>query len=333
MTLNMDRRDSDAVTAWHRSGAMRYTGSMLALLLATIVTDSLTLDAALVLLGAWTVTGLAFGALMLCGLYLRRWSLLLWPVAMCAPISALQPVAPLAAGLVLGIVVLSFLFIGLSQPPHWGLPFVLPAALLFVQATDLDAEQTALRLAIAAVVWIICSEVPAKLLLELRTKQRELEYLASTDSLTGVLNRTHLQEHLDRVGTSGAVVLVDVDRFKGYNDSHGHVAGDVALIDFATTLKDGVRSDDAVFRYGGEEFVVVMADISVEDAVAWVERVRHTWAGHASGLTFSAGVVPSGLDAIRSADIMLYEAKGTGRDRVLADERSAGTVFAPRRTA
>jgi diguanylate cyclase (GGDEF)-like protein len=324
----MDLGDADAVMAWHRRGAGLYGGGMLAILLACAVTDTLSFDTAMVLLASWLVTGGVYVAVVLVARRLERWWLLSWPIASCVTLSALHEVAAPASALVQGIVVLSFLFIGLSQPPHWGLPFVIPAALLLIQIIDLDAKQTAVRLPIAALVWIISCEVPSKLLLELRTKQRELELLAMTDSLTGLLNRTHLADRLEQAGCDGAVVLIDIDFFKAYNDTEGHVAGDAALVDFAQALRANARSDDAVFRFGGEEFLVVMMNIAIKDAVASVERIREVWSTHSSGLTFSAGIVPSGTGAVPAADVLLYGAKHAGRDRVIAGDPWPGVGVA-----
>ncbi|NRQ50166.1 GGDEF domain-containing protein [Aeromicrobium stalagmiti] len=326
MTLTSDVDGPDALAAWHLRGSMHFAGSFVVLLIATGLTETLTYDVGLVLLGVVAATGLAFLALMVVRQLERRWSLLLWPVAVCCGVGALDAVAHAAAGLVMGLVVLSFLFVGLSQPPHWGLPLVVPAAALFVQVMDLEPRQVAVRLPVAAAVWVVCSEVPSRLIMELRQKNAALELLATTDSLTGLLNRTRLDVHLDRVGGTGSVALIDLDHFKEFNDEHGHVAGDVVLMDFATALKNGVRPQDAVFRYGGEEFLVVLASTTPDEAGLVLDRLRAAWSGHGSGLTFSAGVTTGGLSAVRRADALLYEAKADGRDRLVVDTGRAGRI-------
>lgn len=319
MRHETDRDDPDAVWLWHRRGLIRFGGCFVVLALATAVTDPSSPAAWLMLAGVVVGTGVLFGLLVATQQIHRRWSLMMWPLALCAGISALDLVAHQAAGLVMGLVVLSFLFIGLSQPPRRGLWFVPPAALLFLQVQDLEPKVAAVRLPISALVWIICAEIPAKLIKELREKQRALELLATTDSLTGLLNRSGLDVQLERAGASGAVAIIDLDLFKQFNDRFGHVAGDVALMDFAAELRGGTRPTDKVFRYGGEEFVIVLVDTTVEEATGVLSRIGASWADHPSGLTFSAGVTRGGIGAVRAADALLYRAKAEGRDRVIVD--------------
>ncbi|AXT85491.1 hypothetical protein C6I20_10015 [Aeromicrobium sp. A1-2] len=298
---------------------MRFAGVFATLVLATVVTGTFSVAAVLVLLGVAAAIGLAYGLLVATRQVGRRWSLLLWPVGSCAGISAIDWVAHVAAGLVLGLVVLSFLYIGLSQLPRHGLWFVPFAMLLLYQVADLTPKMAVVRLPIAAVVWIICCEGLASLIRELRVKTVELERLATTDSLTGLLNRTRLDAHLARVGSAGAVVVIDIDHFKPFNDLSGHLAGDQALIHLASALSSGVRPGDAVFRFGGDEFLAILVSASVEDAGAMIERIRDSWSDNPFGLTFSAGVARGGSDAVRAADDLLYRGKRRGRDTVVTD--------------
>ncbi|AWB92872.1 GGDEF domain-containing protein [Aeromicrobium chenweiae] len=309
----------DSMSVWHRRGSLHFAGSFVVLVLATIVTGSVDRDSVVVLVAVPLLAAVSASVLVLTGWADRQWSLLMWPLIPCLSIGALDFVAPQAADLVMGLVVLSFLFIGVSQPPLWGLWFVAPAAVLYEQVLDLGVGDMVVRVPIAAVVWVVCSEVPARLVEELRRKNASLVELATTDSLTGLLNRSRLEVHLDVAGPAGAVALIDLDHFKRFNDSHGHVAGDVALMDFATVLASETRSHDLVFRYGGEEFLVVMANTSPEEAALVLGRVRESWRGHGSGLTFSAGVTFGGASAVHGADILLYAAKAAGRDRVVVD--------------
>lgn len=317
MRLTQDRNDPDSVSLWHRRGVVRFGGCFVVLGLATAVTGESSLASWLTLVGFVAVMAAAVAVLVATHQINRRWSLMVWPFALCAGISALDRTAPQAASLVMGLVVLSFLFIGLSQPPRRSFWFLPPAALLFLQVQDLDLKMAAVRLPIAALVWVICAEVPAKLIMELRDKQRALELLATTDSLTGLLNRSGLDLQLERAGDSGAVAMVDLDAFKQFNDEFGHVAGDVALMDFAQVLRESVRPADAVFRYGGEEFVIVLGKATLSEAEIVLTRIREAWSTHESGLTFSAGVTHGGIGAIRAADALLYRAKAEGRDRVI----------------
>jgi len=158
---------------------------------------------------------------------------------------------------------------------------------------------------------------------------RSLE-LAVSDPLTGLRNRRFVQHHLEaalRIGDV-AVMMIDVDRFKAINDSHGHAGGDTVLREVADRLRSQLRAADVVARYGGEEFLVVLADAPPEEAVAIAERLRAalertpipTGQGEAS-VTVSIGlaITPVGVsanDAVAAADTALYRAKALGRNRV-----------------
>jgi len=157
------------------------------------------------------------------------------------------------------------------------------------------------------------------------------------DPLTGLYNRRHLEIFLERalqkaIYTNepvGAIVL-DVDRFKHYNDTYGHEAGDLVLKRIAQFISSHIRDGDLACRYGGEELVVVLPDAPLEVARSRAEAIR---AGIASldlnygdrclgTVTVSAGVASfpdhgsNGADVLRAADLALYRAKAAGRDRV-----------------
>jgi len=162
------------------------------------------------------------------------------------------------------------------------------------------------------------------------------EAKATTDPLTGLCNRRALETSLTRLldqGASFALVIADIDHFKKVNDTHGHEVGDRALKVLAATLKQIVRRDDLVCRFGGEEFVLVLADLDADRGAELVERVRAELPravarGGVPSFTISAGVVDQqhGHDAealLRVADGLLYEAKSLGRDRVLVASRAA----------
>jgi two-component system cell cycle response regulator len=164
--------------------------------------------------------------------------------------------------------------------------------------------------------------------------------LAVTDQLTGLHNRRYMAGQLDalmrRSGAGGepvALLMIDIDHFKAINDSFGHDVGDEVLAEFAVRLASNVRAIDLPVRHGGEEFVVVMPDTQLEDARRIAERIRLHVAGSPfrvmSGdelisVTISIGVAASlgGDDAaaglLKRADEAVYEAKATGRNRVVA---------------
>jgi diguanylate cyclase (GGDEF)-like protein len=165
---------------------------------------------------------------------------------------------------------------------------------------------------------------------------RVIAQYAEHDSLTGISNRRVFDQHFARLWRSAvdgnrmiAVLLIDVDHFKAYNDRHGHQAGDRALRRVAETLQTCLRQPDLLARYGGEEFVVVLNDVQSEVAVKVAERMRlavSELALDADGggpVTISVGVAavtpaadrgPRGV--LQLADQALYEAKVSGRNRV-----------------
>ena len=167
-----------------------------------------------------------------------------------------------------------------------------------------------------------------------RESQAELERLSVTDALTGLYNRRYLMGTLAseaqrsrRLRRPFSVLLADVDHFKQYNDTQGHPAGDAALTKIADILRKQTRAVDCVARYGGEEFLIVLLETTVATAALVAERIRARVASEefAGGrMTLSVGVAecPSHGDTpetlIASADAALYEAKGAGRDRVVA---------------
>jgi len=167
-----------------------------------------------------------------------------------------------------------------------------------------------------------------------RESQAELERLSVTDALTGLYNRRHLMGVLSseaqrsrRLRRPFSVLLADIDHFKQYNDKHGHPAGDAALVRVAEILRKTTRTVDCVARYGGEEFLVVLLETTIATAAVVAERIRaHVAAEAFNGgrMTVSIGVAecPAHGDTpeslIESADTALYEAKGKGRDLVMA---------------
>jgi diguanylate cyclase (GGDEF)-like protein len=178
---------------------------------------------------------------------------------------------------------------------------------------------------------------------ELVRRQAELAHLARHDPLTKLGNRGSLDEDLklldarsQRYGHRYCLAICDIDRFKAYNDAHGHQAGDEALVAVATTMAREVRAGDGVYRYGGEEFVLVLPEQTLVTGLVAVERVRaavqrlavpHV-AGPGGVLTLSAGIAAFdpgratvATELLRRADVALYRAKLAGRNRVvLADD-------------
>lgn len=165
---------------------------------------------------------------------------------------------------------------------------------------------------------------------ELAAANRRLRNIANVDGLTSVANRRRLEEYLPEAWSSCrdrdcelSIILLDVDHFKAYNDTHGHQAGDDALREVAGILANSLRrSEDVVARYGGEEFICVLPGAGREMAWAVAETMREKVAQSVSQVTVSVGVAtgrPSAhsdsKDLIGRADQALYKAKQAGRNQ------------------
>ena len=182
----------------------------------------------------------------------------------------------------------------------------------------------------------------------LEEQNRALKTLAESDGLTGLANRRLFDDALAgelararRSGSEFALILCDVDFFKKYNDRYGHAAGDDCLRQVASAIADGARRPgDLAARYGGEEFAVILPDTGLEGARTVAEAIRAVVAGlaleHADtpggkvGLSLGVVAGMAGVEAdsawIEAADRLLYEAKSSGRNRVVA--RAASLAIA-----
>ena len=152
--------------------------------------------------------------------------------------------------------------------------------------------------------------------LELLDRPSRLAQDASIDPLTGLPNRRTLDRVLRRLRPQDTVVMIDLDQFKAINDNLGHREGDNVLRLFGRTLAAALRAGDQAGRYGGEEFVVVLPENSAE---RFLSRLRIEWMrARPYPVTFSAGVAaarPDPRKALRAADLALYRAKESGRNR------------------
>lgn len=167
-----------------------------------------------------------------------------------------------------------------------------------------------------------------------------LRHTSTTDPLTGLLNRRgfqrRLSRHYDRAVMEDrpiTALLIDIDHFKQINDEYGHAVGDRALTRFTDLLGASCRASDVVARVGGEEFAVVMPGATIEQAIARAEQfcsiLREDRAVDGIRMTASVGVagrtdVSGGWEAmLEAADVAVYEAKRTGRDRIVTAETTA----------
>lgn len=169
------------------------------------------------------------------------------------------------------------------------------------------------------------------------TKNEELHRISITDGLTGLHNRKHMNETVDaefkraeRHGHPISILMIDIDRFKNFNDARGHQAGDEVIRGVADLLKKSLRTTDYAARYGGEEFLILLPHIGPDEGVQTGERIRAAVeearlgaADDFDGLTISVGAASfpeCGSEAeavIREADLALYKAKRGGRNQVI----------------
>lgn len=179
--------------------------------------------------------------------------------------------------------------------------------------------------------------IAEKQVLEIASRRRlehELKFLATRDPLTNLLNRSQLEPALEaaiqsvKEGREASVLYIDLDNFKVVNDTLGHKAGDRLLVVLASLLKAATRIGDEIVRFGGDEFVVVLSDANLNDALAIAERLREKVEESRfldSGMTFRVGTsigvalvnaVQTPSEVLVAADSACYAAKARGRNRV-----------------
>lgn len=217
--------------------------------------------------------------------------------------------------------------------------------LLNVQASAAGDSQ-AMPLEQAAAMAQTISEQVALTLSNAKLRQ-VLRDQSIKDPLTGLFNRRYMEETLTRElaraqrnGTSVGLVVADLDHFKKINDTHGHPAGDAVLLAAARHMADMTRASDVACRYGGEEFVMILTDCNQEDAMLRAQQICDSLrqlAISASGtsvkVTASFGVAASPADGesaavlFQAADRAVYEAKRSGRDRVVAATETPGQII------
>ncbi len=198
---------------------------------------------------------------------------------------------------------------------------------------DADTVAFAANFALAAVIVVALAHVYER---GRSTSEQQLHAIAGTDALTGLNNRNRLPEDFaglrrqTRMNKQAlAILLIDIDRFKLINDAHGHAAGDEVLRSVADRFRARLRGRDKVYRMGGEEFLVLLPETSLEQAAVLAEALRHEFSeltpvyqNQTLDLTVSIGVAAFGDDGrdldslLRAADRRLYWCKANGRNRV-----------------
>lgn len=163
----------------------------------------------------------------------------------------------------------------------------------------------------------------------------QTRYLSLTDALTGLYNRRHFNAELERefmrskrYGGNLCIAIIDIDFFKKINDTYGHLCGDYVLKEVAYLILGNFRKTDMVFRYGGEEFVVIMTETSLENSLIPLERLRKTiennnfiFKGEKIKVTISIGAETNHTESteefLNNADKALYQAKQSGRNQTV----------------
>jgi len=258
-------------------------------------------------------------------------------------------------GAILVLLMVVMMFGMFALPTRRVIGVCLFALLVFAAAMAITAHRQP-EVASAAVEWghflMLATAMPAVAVLaerlrhmrrrlhdqkrELAEALHEIELLASRDSLTGLFNRRWLEELLqremarsERSGSPMAFALLDIDHFKRFNDQHGHACGDAVLVAFGQTILAKVRSTDAIARWGGEEFVLVMPDTDLTNAGLVAERLRSAIEdltvlhdGVTQRVTMSVGLTEfqageSSAALAQRADEALYAAKAGGRNRIV----------------
>ena len=186
----------------------------------------------------------------------------------------------------------------------------------------------------------------------LQGKYKQKSKLSITDKLTGLYNRAHFDTVMPKLiqmakdaeeGSADShltVIMFDIDKFKSVNDTYGHQAGDLIIAKVASIMAENFRKSDIVCRYGGEEFLVILPSCDAETAAKSAEKVRdmiqkgtYVWDGTEIPNSISAGVAQVNLTTedgeatIARADLGLYEAKETGRNRVIIHRPEGMTTF------
>ena len=174
------------------------------------------------------------------------------------------------------------------------------------------------------------------LLFKMRYLYSETEYLSVTDGLTGLYNRRHFDFNIQREFSRArrypcdlSIAIIDIDHFKQINDTYGHLFGDFVLQELSGLISKSFRKTDMIYRYGGEELVIILTETSMDNALIPITRLKETVANHvfkANGIetnvTISIGVsvnyhtLETEKDLVESADACLYKAKQNGRNRI-----------------
>ncbi len=313
-----------SVERWHAIGLTAYLLMLVLYAAAGAYVDGVAVDRRLY----WLLGGAALLAVVAAPVgWLRGWQrrrvlLLVWPVASLVVTVLVGAVEPDATRYLPGIITVTFVYVGLTCPRWRSLAIAPLGVAAFVVGGALHLPGALPKVVTAAIMWVLVAEVPAWLIARLDEQSALLRKMAQTDALTQLLDRSTLGPRLSAQAGGSAVVLIDLDNFKGYNDRHGHEAGDELLVAFADALRCSVRREDIVFRIGGDEFLLLLVGADRTEADQVLDRLRRCWAQVSLPVGFSAGIAAGEQDLMRLADEHMYANK---RSRgMLADLRQIG---------
>jgi diguanylate cyclase (GGDEF)-like protein len=261
-------------------------------------------------------------------------ALLVFPLIVAATLLVTASLDHAFASSYIGLITVSFIFIGLTQSrlvPLLAIPIAIPLYLLCeIHVTP----AIGVRLPLAALIWLLIGEMLADRSARNRVQTEGLATQVKCDALTGLNSRTELFREVDEAvhgfnELEGGcfLFLLDIDGFKSVNDTFGHNVGDEVLIAFSQRIRDVIRANDVPARLGGDEFAVLVRGANEAIATSMGQRLLAAAAEPfdlAFGrviLTASAGVVQTtesmtASDVIRNADIAMYEAKSNGKNRL-----------------
>lgn len=314
-----------------RRGAVLGVLATLFIAVGTVLADP-GADVLLVLLVGLLTSGLVVGlSELLPWRRLPRTALLLLPTAWLLGLAVQAVVVGPFASNFSGLIVLAFLYGGLTQEP-WRSSVLLVVAVPVWAGLLLSAGTPAaamlVRFPIALVIWLCVAEAVAARTSAFRTEMYRLNREIDKDPLTGLANRRALPDVLAGVRAGSAVCLIDIDHFKTVNDELGHATGDQVLAQFGRALRRCLGLFDVALRYGGEEFLVVLRDGGPDELARFTAALRVESRQIRPAVTHSVGIAVAGpgeraQEVLERADVALYSAKDAGRDRAVVHGAAA----------
>ncbi len=203
----------------------------------------------------------------------------------------------------------------------------------FIPVKDISTGEMYVCITIHDMTDVVASQLK---ITEVNDINKTLELMTNHDNLTSLYNRTYVEKQIDfefskakRYGNNFSLIFLDIDKFKNVNDTYGHLAGDEILKNVAETIKKQLRTSDAMGRYGGEEFLILLPETCLESAASLSQRLRISIEKMTTKdkdisikITISLGVVQfrpdikNYLQMIHEADVALYHSKHNGRNAV-----------------